>query len=349
VIENSWEIYGQAELYNLDNAMSAHSKDFEEIAKDLNTIILFDPKQSPWFKGLVERFFRELNQEFLHKLPGTTFSHLAEIDGDYDPQKNAVIPYGLLMLMFHKFIVDIHLQSPNSGISDTPALRWSKFVHELPPPLPPSASELDIILGRRLSKPIWHYGIEIDHLYYQSDDLGNLRKRLSRQNNENPHVDVSAPPGDIGYIHVFDPEQQNYIRVPAADEEYTRGLSRHAHKVHIQYARKYLNGVTDVHALSRAQVDIWEMALEATKLNGSFARYMENHARDNPAGALFSVELVSRMVDKLAGKDTDQAVPSLSAPAPKGRKPQKDTSIDDLPCYESSSSLPDLSSRRMTQ
>jgi putative transposase len=343
VINNRWDIHGQAELYNLDNAMAVHSKDFEKIAADLNTIILFDPRESPWFKGLVERFFKTLNTELLHTLPGTTFSHLAEIDGDYDPQKCAVVPYGLLMLMFHKFIVDIHLQKPNRGISDTPALRWANFVHELPPPLPPSAGDLDIILGRRLNKKIWHYGIEIDRLFYQSDELGRLLKRLARKRIEHPLVDVSAPPGDMGYIYVFDPEARSHIRVPVPEEyrEYANGLSRHAHKVHLQYTRKYLKGVTDVHALSRAQGDIWRWALEASRLNDTVARYMENHSRDNPSGALVSSELISKMVSKLAGKEAPGDATSLPVSMPSVKKMPADASVEDLPCYEYSNGLPD--------
>lgn len=340
VIKNRWEIHGIAEVYNLDNAMAVHSGDFEKIAEDLNSIILFDPPGSPWFKGMVERFFRTLNEQLLHTQQGTSFSHMAALDGDYDPLKNAVIPYGLLMLMFHEFVVDTHLQSPNSAIADVPALRWEKYAHELPPPVPPTSAELDIVLGRRLEKKIWHYGIELDHLVYQSDDLGMLRKRLSRLGNSHPTVQVNAPPGDIEKIYVFDPDADRYICVPAAEHGYAKGLSRHAHLVHVKYCQKYLSGVTDVHALSEAQVKIWDWAFQAARLNETFARYLENHARDNPAGPLMATELLTKMVDRLAGKNTE--------PHPR-KKPEfqselhshfTDTPIENLPVYDTSEYVP---------
>jgi putative transposase len=107
IIKNSWDIYGVADTYHLDNAMAGHSKDFKAACKDLQSNILYDLPAVPWFKGLIERWFRELNTQLLHNQPGTTFSRFANLDGDYDPKKNAVIPYGMLRLMFHKFIVDI--------------------------------------------------------------------------------------------------------------------------------------------------------------------------------------------------------------------------------------------------
>lgn len=345
VIKNHWDIHGVAELYNLDNAMAVHSKDFEKIAEDLNSIILFDPPATPWFKGMVERFFRDLNEKLLHTQQGTSFSHMADLDGDYDPTKNAVIPYGLLMLMFHEFVVDIQLQNPNSGISDLPALRWAKHASELPPPVPPTAADLNIILGRRIEKPVWHYGIEIDQIFYQSDELGALRKRMSRIGMANPIVQVNAPPGDLEYIYVFDPDAQKYIQVPAAELSYAKGLSRHAHLVHLQYCKKYLNGVTDVHALTQAQVQIWDWAAEAGRLNTTFGRYMENHARENPAGPLIASELLTKMVDKMAGKPETPAIPPRPKPIVKKDAVFADLPTEKLPVYETSETLPDLSSQ----
>lgn len=302
-IKHTWDLCGVGDLYHFDNAMAAHGKDLEEALKALRASVLFDLPATPWFKGLIERWFRELNAQFLHNQPGTTFSRFADLDGDYNPEKNAVIPYGLLLLMFHKFIVDIHLQSWNREISDTPSHRWANVVDELPPPFPPLASELDIVFGRRIEKQIFPYGIEIDHLKYQSSELGTLRRRLSRPGTLYPLVDVSAPPGDIGHIHVMDPKTKKYIRVPSVNPEYTTGLSRHAHRVHLQWTRKYKDGRVDVDALSEAQATIWSWSLEAIRLNKQIARYMEDHSRQNPVGPLASHDLVTKVLNKLSGKE----------------------------------------------
>jgi hypothetical protein len=245
--------------------------------------------------------------------------------------------------LFHKFVVDIHLQSWNRGISDTPAHRWASFVDELPPPVPPTASELDIILGRRLERKIFHYGIEIDHLRYQSRELGELRRRLARPGMKHPVVDVNAPPGDIGYIHVFDPERKMHTRVPAVEQEYASGLSMHAHGVHLRYTQKYKDGRVDVHALSEAQADIWSMCLEATKLNKQVARYMEDHARQNPVGPLASHEMVTKVLDRISGKKpASESLATLTGPNKQLKRNRRRASEQPLPCFETDD-LPELS------
>lgn len=344
-IKKRWDIYGSAELYNLDNTMAVHGEDFKEVAKELNTTILFDPPKTPWYKGLVERFFRELNEDLLHQQTGTCFGNFGELGGDYDPMKNAVIPYSLLLLMFHKWVAEIHLQSPNRGINNqTPAERWERYQDELPPPLPLQADKLDIILGRRYEKQIFPYGIEIDHLFYESHKLGALRKRLSRHDCKYPMVKVKRPSSNLEYIYVFDPQNEAYFTVPAADQEYTRGLSAWAHKVHVQCCRNKKKGI-DIHALSESQAEIWSMCLTAAKLNKTVARYMEDHTRPHPTGSLASYEIVTKMVNRLAGK-SDLPVPpphqprkNLSAP-----KALMDPGTDQLPKFQAYTNLPELSS-----
>lgn len=93
--------------------------------------------------------------------------------------------------------------------------------------------------------------------------------------------------------------ERRHIAVPSTEPAYTKGLSRYAHLVHLQYTKKYLDGATDVHALTAAQVQIWQWGEEAGRLNKTFARYFENHARENPAGPLMSLELLPDGGEKL--------------------------------------------------
>jgi putative transposase len=352
-IQNKWGIYGKARLYNLDNSMAAHAEDFAHIGFKLNTTIICDLPGAPWFKPMVERFFRELNEQLLHQQIGTTFSRFAEFaGGDYDPAKNAIIPHSLLLLAFHKFVIDVHLQSPNKSINDTPAGRWEAYVDAVPRPLGPRASELDIILGHRFEPKIHHYGIEHDHLFYQSRELGELRKRLSRPKVRFPLIEAMSSPGDLGQIHVLDPDTGKYLRVPVAGQdydtglsawEYANGLSLWAHRVNVRYCRKHLHGRTDISALAEAQAQIWDWVLSVAKLNKDIARYIEDHTRPNPTGPLVSHEMVSKMVEKLAGKRGELAPAEATVPH---RIPDSfaDASDEQLPKFEASRDLPALCS-----
>jgi putative transposase len=108
---------------------------------------------------------------------GTTFSSILERD-EYDPTRHAVVLLTTFREMLHKWIIDVYLQTPHRGIKDTPAHRWHSELSVLPPPLPPSASELDVVLGMTAQRVVFHYGIELEELKYNGEELGALRRRM---------------------------------------------------------------------------------------------------------------------------------------------------------------------------
>lgn len=346
-IKNSWDFYGVPELVNLDNAMAVHSKDFEMFGQPMGMIFTYDPPKEPWYKGMVERFFRTLNEKLLREQRGSTFRRPLDLL-DYDPEKNAIVPLGMLRFAFHKWIIDVLLQSaPKRRLnSDIPARKWANYVDKLPPLLPVQAKELDVLLGRRLMKPIWHYGIEILEIYYNGPLLGELRKRIAtKRTGPNPQVLITAPQGDLSRIHVQDPEDKHYIEVLATNQDYTRGLTLWSHKVNLKYCEKYLDGVTDDAALAQAQVDMWQMFFEAAKVSKEVARYLEDHGNRNSTGPLIAHERIEKMLREVAGVDKK---PPESAPAPPTHAQEVpnlyvDPGDDELPDIESSQEMSSLS------
>jgi hypothetical protein len=153
-------------------------------------------------------------------------------------------------------------------------------------------TELDVILGRSLRRIIMRYGVYVDALRYQSQELGQLCRRLRKPGKEYPVVDVIAPPDNLGHIYVTDPETGLHLRVPATNQEYTSDLSRDAHMVNLQCAKKYRNSCTDKHALTEAKSRILGLILEDVPINKTVARYIENHNN------------YSNMVDSQAGNGT---------------------------------------------
>jgi hypothetical protein len=46
----------------------------------------------------------------------------------------------------------------------------------LPPPLPPSASELDVVLGMTVQRVVFHYGIELEaHQDRPENEVGGIQ------------------------------------------------------------------------------------------------------------------------------------------------------------------------------
>jgi putative transposase len=271
-IKNCWECYGVPELLVVDNPPEFHSSHFERACLQIGTDIQYAKVQVPWYKGTLERFQGTMNRDLMQGNPGTTFSNILERD-DYDPGQNAVVMLSTFREILHKWIIDVYLQTPHRGIQDTPAHRWHSERRDLPPPLPPSADELAVVLGMTVQRVIFHYGIELEGLKYNSPELGELRRRLSSP----AKVELIFDPGDLGHINVADRQKGTYIRVPAVDQAYAKGMSLWQHRVVRRYSRHRLNGRTDLVALATAKAEI--RALVDRDLNRKSVRGRKRHAR----------------------------------------------------------------------
>lgn len=80
-----------------------------------------------------------------------------------------------------------------------------------------------------------------------------------------PTVSFKFYEHDVGYIHVFDAINQEYIRVPAVDAEYATGLTSHLHTLIRQYAkRKYGNDQYE-ELMLQAKQEIQQTVQDAVK------------------------------------------------------------------------------------
>jgi Mu transposase, C-terminal len=149
----------------------------------------------------------------------------------------------------------------------------------LPPPLPPSAGELDVVLGMIVQRVVFHYGVELEGLKYNGPELGELRRRMGT----GAKVELTFDPGDLGHINVLDPLKGAYLHVPAVDQAYAKGLSFWQNKVIRRYAQRQLNARTDIVALAQAKAEIRALVerdfnRKSTRGRKRHARFMEDHA-----------------------------------------------------------------------
>lgn len=260
-IKHSWDCYGVPETVVVDNGREFHSKDFELACLQLGIQVQHTPRKSPWMKGTVERFFGQLNQGLIHSQPGTTFSNIAA-RGDYDPQKNGLITFSLLVELFHQWIADVYSRSEHRGISDLPGERWKAAVREYPVRLPSKAADLDVILCRTLKeKPVHHYGVVVEQIVYNSERLGDLR----RVHGGKLRTTIKTDSDDLGEILVLDPDAGAFFRVPAVSQDYACGLTRWQHRVIVAEAKREVKGDIDVVHLSRTRERMLEKAQELRK------------------------------------------------------------------------------------
>ncbi len=341
-VKNPWECYGVPELVVVDNPPEFHSTHFERACLEIGADIQYAKVLVPWYKGKLERFQGTMNHDLMHGNPGTTFSNILERD-DYDPGKHAVVLLSTFHEILHKWIIDVYLQTPHRGITDTPAHRWRSAIAELPPPLPPSASELDTVLGMTAQRVVFHYGVELMGLKYNSSELAELRRRIG----DGVKVELTFDPGDLSQVNVLDPQKGTYLAVLAVNQSYTKGLSLWQHRVIRRFAQRQLNDRTDLLALAQAKADIRALVerdfnRKSTRGRKRHARFLEDHSKPrwDVATAGTNPDCEQDAVCSQAPSDNrlepHQQATAASTTATSG------TSDDTLPLFESGLDLPRL-------
>ena len=274
-IKHAWDAYGIPEIITVDNAKEFYSKDFDDACLQLGIVTEYAPRRAAWYKGSMERFYRTLDTELLHELPGTTFSKISD-KIDYDPTKHAVISLDAVLEINHLWIIDIYHQSKHRGITDIPSRRWKKTIGDWPPNLPARNTELEVLLGFIEERIISPSGIEFYTLFYNSKDLGLIRRKL--KHGEKAKIKIN--PDDISFIYVYDKSNDHYLPVPAIDQEYTKGLTLWQHLVIRNYARKEADSYVDREGLCDARKKLQTIVdreiLLTKKLagRGKVARYL---------------------------------------------------------------------------
>jgi putative transposase len=257
--EHEWLAYGVPGTLVIDNGKEFIGADLEDACLLLGIVLQYTPVQTPIFKAGVERMFGSLNTMLLHTLPGTTFSNPRE-RGDYDSAQQACVYLSQVDKVLHIFLADIYAERFHRGLKGIPARIWAdKTRHGFAPALPPSAEQLPILLGRATTRVLHHYGIEFASLRYNCAELVTLRTRLRGEK-----ARIKYHPADLSCLHVYDPFEQQYLRVPALDQAYTQGLSLWKHRI-IRQAVLNEQDKVDIVALGQARRKI-QAIVEAGRL-----------------------------------------------------------------------------------
>jgi putative transposase len=248
VVKNDWPAYGIPEEIWVDNAEEFYSSHFIDACMQLGIEPNYSPLGCAWFRATIERWFGTLNSRLLHELPGTTFSNIFH-KKDYDPQKHAVISLDALLEIIHVWIVDYYHKRFHRGIQDIPYRRWTEGIVDDPPNLPPSSTDLEILIGFMAHRSISRSGIELFSLLYNSSGLSLIRRALD----ENEKVLIKYDPTDISMVYVWDKRNNKFVTIPALDQEYTRKLTVWQHHVIRRYARLFVKDHVDIVALCQAK------------------------------------------------------------------------------------------------
>ena len=259
-IKEIWPARGIPEMIACDNGMDLHSDAFEKICLEIGIEILYCPAGIPEMKGAIERMFRTLNEGLIHRLPGTVFSNVDE-RGDYPSEEVAAIDLDTLTHLVIKWITEVYHRRKHRELKMPPLTAWIEGEQQRIIEMPAYPAQLDVLVGIPASRTLWHYGIENDCLRYNSDVLQLLRARIGGY----PTVSFKFYEHDVGYIHVFDEINQEYIRVPAVDAEYATGLTSRLHTLIRQYAKRKYGTEQYEELMLQAKQEIQQIIGQAVK------------------------------------------------------------------------------------
>ena len=162
------------------------------------------------------------------------------------------------------------------------------------PAFPPSRDELLVLLARTTKRKVHHYGIEFEHLLYQSTALAPLRSKLARAkhyrtthsemtlaNEEDIKagiVTIKYHPGDLSRIWVLDPFSHQYLEILAVDQQYTEDLSLWKHQVIKRAVQEELKSQINHEALVQARTRLQQLITDEMRLTRKI-RSRKNMAR----------------------------------------------------------------------
>jgi putative transposase len=205
------------------------------------------PKETPWFKGSIERYFRSVNQRLLKGRPGYTFENVVAL-GDYDAQKDAVISLSAFLEIFHIFMVDIYPYTWHTGLEAIPMQHWQESAQLFAPDLFEDATALKRILLPSAKRALQAKGIEWERNFYRGPELARLREFHGKEK-----IRFKYNPDDMDVIYVRDSDSPTgWVEFHSTNPDYTRGLSLAKHQV----IRQYLNAqkqTIDRFSLARAK------------------------------------------------------------------------------------------------
>ena len=257
-IKGVWPAHGIMDLLAVDNGMDLHSDALEKSCLEMGIQLLFCGSKIPEHKGSVERFFRTLNTGLIHRLPGTVFSNVDQ-RGDYPAEDLAVIDMETLVHLVTKWIVEVYSVTRHRGIGMSPLQKWTELAPSRPIDLPLSPQALEVITGIPARRTLFHYGVELEGLHYNSPRLQDIRRRRG----ENKPVDLKFYEDTVAHIHVYDPNVEEYIPVPAVTEEYAKGLPREIHRLVREQARRRFGDAASMTQLMAARAEIEAIVRQA--------------------------------------------------------------------------------------
>lgn len=220
-----------------DNALENVGRSFPETCTDWGIHLHFAGVGRPEEKGVIERWFRRLNEDCVHSLPGAVPAKPHELqEVDYDPVKYARLTLSELREEILRYIALTYHNTPHQTLKSTPRAVWEARFDNDRPMLPSSLAEFEASLGIIVSRSLGRRGVFVNDLRYCSEDVFGLLDDLlpgsPKAKQKNPSVDVTVRflSDDLSAVFVLNHVRNKYVRIPCITDGYDTPISLHQHR-----------------------------------------------------------------------------------------------------------------------
>jgi putative transposase len=196
------------------------------------------PKKKPF----IERFNRTFREQLASKIPGYLPKRMSGIESDSDWQSQACVTLPQVRRIIEKWLCDSYHVSSHSGLDNqTPMEVWFEYYQSrrLDGPVPVDPANM-LVVGTPFTPTIQsRNGIQRQNLFYNSNELQELWRRLAKEGGKNPKVHALYSE-DISEIYITPSKHCLGFSVPCTDKSIRRGTTFIEHQARKKQKRRPL-------------------------------------------------------------------------------------------------------------
>lgn len=204
----AWTAMGCAECYVVDNGLEFHAQQFQRIAWELRSDLIYNPVRSPWYKSSIERTIMESNR--ILPLQGKVHRPLANAVR-IDPAKSAAVMFDDLCTCLIEWASQVHPLRIHPKTLVRPWDLWEDGRASMPPPaLPVNLTGLELMCGLGTQRRVDGDGVFFNYLRFNSVELQDYR----RNHGSALRAEIRFNPEDLRQIFVQLPKAGSWLAVP---------------------------------------------------------------------------------------------------------------------------------------
>jgi len=204
----AWTAMGCAETYVVDNGLEFHAQQFQRIAWELRSDLIYNPVRSPWYKSSIERTIMETNRAL--PLHGKVHRPLANAVRS-NPAKSAAVTFDDLCTCLIEWASQVHPLRIHPKTLVRPWDLWEEGRASTPPPaLPPNLSGLDLMCGLGTHRRVDGDGVQFNYLRFNSLELRDYQ----RSHGSGFRTEIRFNPENLRQIFVQLPKARSWLTVP---------------------------------------------------------------------------------------------------------------------------------------